>query len=261
MMFTMKKLLVGTLIVLFSHVLTSVSYAEDAIVLPKGVFDFGMEGRYWFPIDRRFDPDGNVEDIAADFNATLDSTVFTALAPLDPFVPGLANIGDSVVDFEYQFADLRFTFLYGLTDKITVGMLLPYHWQKTKVNEVRLDTTNANVGKNAAGACGSLICPLGVPGTVPLTTDDVQNLLGSGLDLNGDGTVDVPGFGLDPVATTSSSGIGDLEVGFRYQFAKSRFWRWAFTGGVRFPTGDVNDPDNLVDSGRGAGAYALLLQP
>jgi hypothetical protein len=34
----------------------------------------------------------------------------------------------------------------------------------------------------------------------------------------------------------------------------------AFTGGVRFPTGEVNDPDNLVDVGFGDGAYALLFQ-
>ena len=84
-----------------------VGHADDAIVMPKGVFDFGIEARYWFPIDRRFNPNGKVEDVATDFNATLDSTVFPALAPLDPFVPGLANIGDSVVSFEHD----RRTFL------------------------------------------------------------------------------------------------------------------------------------------------------
>jgi lipopolysaccharide assembly outer membrane protein LptD (OstA) len=34
----------------------------------------------------------------------------------------------------------------------------------------------------------------------------------------------------------------------------------AFTGGVRFPTGEVDDPDNLVDTKFGDGAYALLFQ-
>jgi len=255
-----RNILLAIAVVLLVPVGGSVARADDATVIPKGVFDFGIEGKYWFPIDRRYDPNGKVEDVATDFNATLDSTVFPVLAPLNPFVPGLANIGDTIVDFEYQFTDLEFTFLYGLTDHLTVGLKLPYSWEKTKVKEARLDTTNANVGKNAAAACGSLVCPLAVPGTVPFTSQDVQNLLGPGLDINGDGTVDVTGFGLDPVATTSRNGIGDLETGFRYQYAKTKDWRLAFTGGVRFPTGAVNDPDNLIDFGLGAGAYALLFQ-
>jgi hypothetical protein len=34
----------------------------------------------------------------------------------------------------------------------------------------------------------------------------------------------------------------------------------AFTVGARFPTGRVDDPDNLTDLGFGSGAYALLLR-
>jgi hypothetical protein len=34
----------------------------------------------------------------------------------------------------------------------------------------------------------------------------------------------------------------------------------AFTGGARFPTGRVDDPDNLTDYAVGSGAYALLFR-
>jgi len=257
MLFTVRKLLIGTLIVLFSHVLAGVSYADDANVLPKGVFDFGIESRFWFPHDRRFNPDGKVEDIAADFNATLNSNVLPNLALVEAgfgLPAGSANIGDSVVSFERQFAELRFNFLYGLLDRVTVGLMLPYFWQRNKV-KAELDTTNATVGKNAAL---NTIAPLAFPGTVPLTIEDAQNLLGPGLDINGDGTVDVAGFGFDPLETISENGIGDLEVGFRYQYARNKDWRLAFTGGVRFPTGKLDDPENLVDFGQGSGTYALL---
>ena len=37
-------------------------------------------------------------------------------------------------------------------------------------------------------------------------------------------------------------------------------WRLAFTGAVRLPTGEIDDPDNLADIGIGDGAYALLFQ-
>jgi hypothetical protein len=111
------------------------------------------------------------------------------------------------------------------------------------------------VGKNAAL---NTLAPLFIPGTVPLTTHDVQRLLGPGLDINGDGKIDVRGFGYKPVKTWSDKGIGDLEVGGRYRYFKTDNWRLAFTGGVRFPTGQVRDPNSLVDIAFGDGAYALL---
>jgi hypothetical protein len=94
----------------------------------------------------------------------------------------------------------------------------------------------------------------------PLTTEDIQSLVGPGLDINGDGTVDIPGFGYKRVATWEDSGVGDIEVGARYQYYKSDNWRLAFTGGVRLPTGEDDDPDNLIDYAPGAGAWALLFR-
>jgi hypothetical protein len=49
-------------------------------------------------------------------------------------------------------------------------------------------------------------------------------------------------------------------TGFRYQYLRTEDWRLAFTGGVRFPTGTTDDPDNLVDYYFGTGAYALLFR-
>jgi len=51
-----------------------------------------------------------------------------------------------------------------------------------------------------------------------------------------------------------------VEVGFRYQYFKTEKWRLAFTGAVRFPTGEVDDPDNLVDTEFGEGVWAALFQ-
>lgn len=49
-------------------------------------------------------------------------------------------------------------------------------------------------------------------------------------------------------------------MGGRYQYLKTDKWQLAFTGGVRFPTGTLDDPDNLGDIALGNGAYALLFQ-
>ncbi len=51
--------------------------ADDATVLPKGVFAVRLDSKFFFPIKKRFDNQGNTEDIATDYNTRLDSTVFT----------------------------------------------------------------------------------------------------------------------------------------------------------------------------------------
>jgi hypothetical protein len=244
-------------VLVFSAGFITQSYADSAEVLPKGVFRGNITGNFYFSIDKRFDPDGKKEDVAHDFNATLNSNVFRDLALIEQFFgmpPGSANIGRSVVDFKYDFKDLIFDLQYGLLEELSIGIKIPYYWNKTKVNKALLNTSGATVGKNASL---NTLAPLAVPGTVPLTTQDTQNLIGRGLDINRDGTIDIPGYGYKPIKTWSESDISDIEVGFRYQYLKTERWRLAFTGGVRFPTGHVDDPDNLIDTSFGSGAWAI----
>ena len=240
--------------------IATLSYAGSAEVLPKGIFSTNVKYSYYFSIDERFDPDGDEEDLATDFNAPLDSTVFPALGLVEEgfgLPPGFANVGDSVADFEYDFHDVICSFKYGVTDKLSIGIEIPYYFNKNKV-KAGLDTTNATVGLNPAVPGG--VAPLSVPGTKPLTAEDIQSLLGKGLDTDGDGNIDIPGYGFKRFENWSDNGISDIEVGLRYQYLNTDNWRLAFTGGVRLPTGDEDDPDNLVDIGFGSGAYALLFR-
>lgn len=254
-----KKVIVVYLFIcffLFTKITTH-SFGQSADVLPKGVASVIVDWRHYFRIDKKFDKDGNVIDLAGDFNANLNSEVFPGLGVLENIFglpPGSANIGSGVVSFGYQYDYLISHLQYGLTDRLTVGIRIPYCWNENKVKAF-LDTSKATVGKNAAL---NTLAPLFILGTVPLTTHDVQRLLGPGLDINGDGKIDVRGFGYKPVKTWSDKGIGDLEVGGRYRYFKTDNWRLAFTGGVRFPTGQVRDPNSLVDIAFGDGAYALL---
>ena len=235
------------------------SYADNAEVLPKGVSRAGVNGKFYFPVDERYDPDGHDEDIAEDFNAVLNSSVFPDLELVEiafGMPEGSANIGRSEVSFEYDFTLAEFTYQYGITDRLTVGIMIPY-WDVSNDVDANLNTSNATVGKSVML---NTLAPIGFMDTVPLTTKDAQNLIGKGLDINGDGTIDIKGFGYDPIERWSDSGISDIEAGLRYQYLKTANWRLAFSGGVRFPTGETEDPDNLVDYGFGSGAYALLFR-
>jgi hypothetical protein len=238
--------------------IVNLSYADDAAVLPKGVSRVRLESKFYLPITERFNPDGDVEAIAVDANASLNSGVFPGLRQLEAFFrlpPGSATLGDSVVSYDFDLVHSEFLFQYGLTDRFNIGILVPYLWITNHVG-ARLDPSTATVGKSPR--LGQLV-PLGAtPDAVSLTTDDVQDILGRGLDINADGRVDVSGFGLRRVQTWSDHGLGDIDAGFRYQYFKTDQWRLAVTDGVRFPTGQVDDPDNLVDLAFGKGAYGLF---
>lgn len=244
---------------IFQFGISRFAHADDADVLPKGISKVSIGTNFYFPIDQRYNPDGDAEDVAVDYNTTLNSSVFPALGLVEAgfgLPAGSASMGKSVVSFEYDFTITTLTFQHGITDKLSAGIVIPYWSVKNNV-DASLNTSSATVGKNAAI---NSLAPLAVPGTVPLTTDDIQNLLGSGLDINGDGTIDVSGYGIERVETWSGNGLSDIEAGFRYQYMKTEEWRLAFTGGIRFPTGKIDDTDSLVDYGLGSGAYSALLR-
>src|SRR3972149_1962876 len=84
------------LICLSVIVVIKAANADDAMVLPKGVSNVMIKSSIWFPTSERFGSDGDAENIAADYNTTLDSSVFSALTA---FGAG-ASVGDSVVSME-----------------------------------------------------------------------------------------------------------------------------------------------------------------
>ena len=253
-----KQIIVLSLSVFFfSWMLVNVSYADNAEVLPKGIFRAGAIGKFYASIDERYNDKGDEEDVAVDYNGILDASAFPDLALVEAgfgLPTGSANIGRSEVSFEYDATIVELTFQYGITEKLSIGIVAPYMWIEGNVN-ARLNTSAATVAKSAAL---NTLAPIGVADTVPLTTQDAQDLIGNGLDINGDGAVDIQGFGFKPLETWSDDGFTDIEAGFRYQYYKNENWRLAFTGGVRFPTGEIDDPDNLVDLAFGSGTWALL---
>ncbi len=244
------------------------AWAESAQVLPKGVSMVDVKLYSYFNIDERYDPDGDAEDIAVDYNTDLNSSVFPDLAVIEGIFslpPGTGTLGQSVVDFTLVYRWWEISYSYGLTDNLTLGILIPYNYSKNDVDAV-LDNSTATLGKfPVPAAYDPLADPPFVPiaGGVPLTTQDIQDLLGPGLDINQDGQItglEPQGFGYDPVETWSDSGIGDIELLAKYKFHDRDDWRLAFTGGVRLATGEVDDPDNLVDIPFGDGQTDIILR-
>ena len=236
------KAIAAGLVIVASTVTDAV--ADNAAVLPAGTSRVYGDLYHYLPTTQRYNPDGEREDIAYPFtNAALDSNVLTNLKPLDPLVGGTASIGDVAIVYEYDIDVLDAGFNYGVTDKLTVGLHIPYYWIKNNV-DASFDSSNANVGLNpGTGAC----CIPIAAGGVPMDTNDVQNLVSSE-------------FGFSSIETWTGEGIGDIELGAKYRLFLEQNSAFAITGGLRVPTGRADDPDDLTDVAWSYGNYALLLR-
>ena len=246
--------------------------ADNADVLPKGRFSFGVDYKHYLPWSERYDKNGNVQNAATDFNGALNSNVFGSLNFFkNPVIPGLItlgsplyaalkednpNLGITVASFKYSYDRIEPSLAYGIFDSLSVGVKVPYIWYKNEVT-AKIDSTSANMGLNPGTIPGlpASVMPF-IPtkaGGRPLSNEDMQNILGAG----------VPGFkglGFKRFETWENEGLGDIEAGFKYQYFKNDNWRLAGGAGAVFPTGKQEDQDNLVDASLGGGSYALMLR-
>ncbi len=230
---------------------SEVSYADNATVLPKGAWQIFSENSYFLPVKDRFNADGDVESLSDPFNVSL--------AGIISGLPFGADLGRTVAKLELEQFQTKWTPAFGLTDKLSIGVIIPYIWAEANL-DIDVDSSTANIGKNSAIAspanplglgfpCAALGCGSAadmVAGTSPVNLNDVNALLAAN--------------GFKSLKSWRKNGFGDIDVGGRYQYYSSERFRAAFTGAVRFPTGRKDDPDNLVDRGLGEGAYAILFQ-
>ena len=61
-----------------------IAYADDAIVLPRGVSRVSLASNFYLSFDQRYNPDGKVEEIAADFNTSVNSRISSGLSSPEP---------------------------------------------------------------------------------------------------------------------------------------------------------------------------------
>jgi len=262
-----RTILVVSVLMLFQSGLDQAyaRFADDAVVLPQGTWRLLLDSEFYPDFDKRYNQDGNVEPLGTDLNKNLNSQVIPGLASVETafgMPVGSATVGNSVVPYKRDLQQYFFQPAYGITDRLSIGIIVPYYHIRNIISpNAALNTSSATVGKSPIGSTfGAPLCPLQgcpFPDVTPLTSNDIQNYLGGGLTI---GSVTIPGLGFKRVETWDGEGFGDTQVGGRYQYFSSDIFRAAFTGGVQLPTGQVDDPNNLVDSGFGTGAYALLFR-
>lgn len=221
-------------------------FADNATVLPKGAYQIFSENAFFLPVDKQYDENGKKQDIADPFNVPLTPLVEQIFGT--PLPPGV-DLGTNNFKIELERTELKWTPAYGITDRLSIGAVITYIPQADSKFNGDVDTSTANFGLNPAAVSPANplgLAPLAVPGTSPVDIDDINAVLRAN--------------GFKPLKSKSRSGFGDTELGGRYQYYRGDNFRAAFTGGVRFPTGKKDDPDNLIDQALGNDVYALLFQ-
>ncbi len=129
---------------------------------------------------------------------------------------------------------------YGLTSRLSVGLIVPMVHGKTEF-EGRL-TPSANY----------------LAATEALAPDSSERFLrqslASSLSLASFNQILQKQYGYNgALASWSGSGLGDIEMGAKYQYFRNTQWRATAKGGVRLPTGREDDPNELLDLAFGDG--------
>ena len=229
--------LASCFLLLLIQTLPTMVYALDsAAVLPQGMTALFGENRFFFPVTNQFNQEGNKQPLGTPFNNVPLGSLFGA-------PPGV-NFGTSVVGIQQTRVEMEYTLAYGLTDRITIGAIIPY---------VPYASTNFTFANNTAGANFGFVgnsltpCPLGFPGCQPATLNNINAALATA--------------GFKPLQNhVQESGFGNVIVGGRYQYYSGNHYRGAFTGGVILPTGQERDPDDLLSQGIGNDAWGLRFQ-
>ena len=183
-------------------------------------------------------------------NISLDKKV---LPLLSMFGTG-ATLGSTSANMEIDAQQFEFIAGYGLSDNLTVGIIVPFRKYQRVFN---FSVANGNIGINPTFDNTMPMSPTNLPylptsiaGITPMTTADVQTLLASeALDL-----------GYKPLESTNNSGFADPTLGVLWSTYNNDTASLILGAGYRFGIAKENDPNHLLHTDIGDGNSGIRLQ-
>jgi len=234
--------------------------AEDALVLPKGIFRARIVGVQTGEISERYNSNGTLEPFTYSLNRSVTVEDFLAKEPkLGNLVNALnalqPNLGNTLMNSNlYTESALNQRIVmpaleYGITSKVTFGIRLPIVTRDSR-NSFRAESVNN------AGAIANKMGALSPDLSAGLLSVD-----GMSLDTQFFANSLFTSKGYEAPHNFVKTEIGDLESGFKYRFYENRDKSYALATqwGVRLPTGSAPSLTHVFDKGSGAGSYATAL--
>jgi len=244
-------------------VLVAVSSLSHAIVtsdvLPKGVragaFVWGRAGS----VKSSFDEGGSLQSLARPLNR---SVTIDDLAESAPDVKTLENILNNLgpqglgeqlfltnLYSEVEVSEQRFVtgLLWGITDRLSLGVIVPIVTRHTDVSFDADITNNAKQLQNKLGH-------------IPQIREGLQEFIDADIDEKLFISTIFKDRGYIAPTMHEFTAVGDIELESRYRYYKGESLNMALRGGVKLPTANhETDIRNLFDREIGEGVYSMKL--
>jgi hypothetical protein len=258
--------------------------AEDARTLPKGRSRFSFTYAKSDGITQQYNDSGVAEDLTKPYNVNLDAQKIgdfaatispefsnlikllndtglrydasksgTKAGPITATDPTKPLLGDALtkgflgVDVEATQTQSAFQYMTGITDRLTVGFLIPIVSTQVRAG-ANISKTNNTVQdyQKAFAQMGAAFQPIS-QGLQTLDSYGIETLQQMALVNNG-----YQRFG-----SNDQSGIGDVAFGSRYNYLKTPREYWINSGEmlISAPTGKTHPADSLVAVDNGTGTW------
>lgn len=203
-------------------------------------------------------------------NATLGSSILKNLSPevsaayqelsnIDPTLASSLDLGKIDLDPRISANIHAVGLAYGIRDDLMIAAGVPMYDARVVVNGGYLQTSslNSTVGSLKGYSQDASLSQKTRDSALILSQILAQLPTMRGEYLQG---ALVNDYGYKPVGNWNGSGTGDLDAYSQYRFLETDFYLQAFKLGQLFPTGRVDDPDNLVDVPFGTGYYSTYAE-
>src|SRR5690606_22186853 len=156
------------------------------------------------------------------------------------------SVGDIKADMKGRIDVFAPSFSYGVTDRLSVGFVVPFYYAQT----------NVALGFVPKAAAENFVGLLAKPemGQTAKAHEAVDAINGVTETLN----QKLANSGYSKLGYWSGNGLGDIQVKAKYQAFKNNRLRAATTFGFAAPTGRTDDPDILSDVGFGDGTWDII---
>lgn len=232
---------------------------RSATVLPANIYRVRAVGVTANPVLKTLNADGERQNLMGALERTLTAK---DIAASDPALQGLydglnqfeAGLGDSLItadllpQAEINARQMIFALEYGLTDRISLGIIVPTVQMKVNASfNARVNSQAAQVAERTQG--------------VPALEQGVAQFQANAPTAQtfADGLFTSAGY--KTPSNFEYSGLSDIELGAKVQYLKADRFRGTCLAGVRAPTATYkDDPSNLLDSGTGDGQWDLAAE-
>lgn len=221
--------------------MTAAAWADSTVVLPKGRSSFSLS-YFYDDITREFDDAGSNRELGYFLNVDItqigEAVLQEQVGPLPFSILDEARI---FVDADVHVEGLAFSYQYGLTDNLSMGIGFPYFLRANSNIDFDVTADFSDTAETFLVAPGVSLADAILAQASPKQL--AQNYLHDQLGYKKVGDFE----GTDQ--------IGDVIVGAKYRFLNEEMWKAAAGGFVSIPTGKPDDERNLTDIAYGSGSW------